>query len=114
MDYVEKSEFFISLLEEKNLSDIYAVDITKLTSEANVFIMATASSDRQAKTACDFIEEKAKEENLSLLGKEGEKEGKWILLDYGDVVIHVFQKDERAFYNLERLWSDARIIKSEE
>ena len=111
MDYKEKTQFFIDLIEEKKLTNIYAVDVTDLTSEANSFIIATANSDRQAKAVCEFIEEKAEEKGLYAYGKEGVELSKWILLDYGDIVIHIFLKDERDFYNLERLWQDGKIIK---
>ena len=111
MNYKEKTQFFIDLLEEKKLTNISAVDVTDLTAEANTFIIATAGSDRQAKSVCEFIEEKAEEEGLYTSGKEGVELSKWILLDYGDIVIHIFLKDERDFYNLERLWQDGKIIK---
>ena len=111
MDYREKTQFFIDLLEEKKLTNIYAVDVTNLTAEANAFIVASANSDRQAKAVCEFIEQKAHEEGIYLEGKEGIKLARWILMDYGEIVIHIFVKDERDFYNLERLWQDGKIIK---
>lgn len=113
MNSREKTEFFVELLEEKKLTDIYAIDVSKLTSVVDVFIIATALNDRQAKAVVDVIEEKAEEKGLKVLGKEGEKDGKWILMDYSDIVIHIFTKDERAFYNLEKLWSEGRILKGE-
>ena len=114
MDYKEKTKFFISLLKEKNLENIYAVDVTDLTAEANTFIIATARNDRQAAAVCEFIEEKAEEKGLYTIGKEGFKLAKWILLDYGDIVIHLFLRPERDFYNLERLWQDGKVIVNED
>lgn len=111
MNYKEKTKFFIDLLEEKQLTNIYAVDVTDLTAEANTFIIATASNERQAKAVCDFILEKAGQKDLYTAGKEGLSLSKWILLDYGDIIIHIFLKDEREFYDLERLWQDGKIIK---
>ncbi|WP_290773955.1 ribosome silencing factor [Anaerofustis sp.] len=111
MDYKEKTKFFTDLLEEKKLTDIYAVDVTDLTAEANAFIIATAGSERQAKAVCEFVEEKAEEKGLYTTGKEGIQLSKWILLDYGDIVIHIFLREEREFYSLERLWQDGKIIK---
>ena len=111
MNYKDKTQFFINLLEEKKLSNIYAVDVTDLTSEANAFIVASTNSDRQAKAVCEFVEEKAEENGIFLEGKEGIKLSRWILMDYGEIVLHIFVKEERDFYNLERLWQDGKIIK---
>lgn len=111
MDYKAKTDFFIDLMEEKKLTEIYAVDITDLTSEANTFIIATAANERQAKAVTEFILEEAEKKDFIPLGIEGKDKARWILMDFTDVIIHIFCEEERIFYNLERLWADAKVIK---
>lgn len=72
------------------------------------FVIATGSSDRQVRSIAESIEDELRETGgVKPIGREGEREGKWVLLDFGDVVVHVFQPEEREFYRLDRLWSDA-------
>lgn len=71
------------------------------------FVIATGTSDRQVSTIAENIEEKLREAGAKPIGREGERELKWVLLDFGDLVVHVFQPSERDFYRLEKLWSDA-------
>lgn len=71
------------------------------------FIIATGATDRQVRTIAEEVEKVLKQNGLPAIGREGEREGKWLLLDFGDVVVHVFQPDEREFYRLERLWGEA-------
>ncbi len=111
MNYIEKVDFIIEKMEEKSLENIYAADITKITSEANAFIIASANSQRQAKAVSEFIMEKCEEILMFPIGKEGLDNASWILLDYGDVVVHIFLEEERKFYALENLWQDAKMIK---
>ena len=72
------------------------------------FVVATGSSDRQVKSIADEVEDQLRvKAGVKPIGREGEREGKWVLLDFGDLVVHVFQPEEREFYRLEKLWSDA-------
>lgn len=72
------------------------------------FVIATGTSERQVRSIAEEVEDQLREKaGVKPMGREGEREGKWVLLDFGDVVVHVFQPDERDFYRLERLWSDA-------
>lgn len=72
------------------------------------FVLATGRTDRQVRTVADEVEKVLRERaGVAPIGREGEQEAKWVLLDFGDVVVHVFQPDEREFYRLEKLWSDA-------
>lgn len=93
-------------LDEKGVTDIEVIDISSLSSEMDAFVIGTAISDRAAKAAAEYIEEKSEEAGLSLRGREGKDAGKWILLDYGSIVVHIFLADERRLYNLEKLWAD--------
>lgn len=72
------------------------------------FVLATGRTDRQVRTVADEVEKVLRERaGVRPIGREGEREAKWVLLDFGDVVVHVFQPEEREFYRLEKLWSDA-------
>ncbi len=82
------------------------LNVKKLSSIADYFIVCSGSSDRQVQAIAASIEEVLKKAKKLPLGVEGDRVGKWVLIDYGDVVIHVFYEPVRAFYNLEQLWSD--------
>lgn len=71
------------------------------------FLLATGANDRQVHSIADAIEDALREAGVKPIGREGERELRWVLLDYGDFVVHVFRPDEREFYRLEKLWSDA-------
>lgn len=94
------------ILEERNALDVIALDIHSLTVIADYFIIASGRSDVQVKSLYREVEEKLQEQGLEAKNKEGHQSGRWIALDYGDVIVHIFHQEERAFYNLERLWAD--------
>ena len=87
--------------------DLAILEVKKLSSFADYFVISSGSSDRQVQAIASHIEEKLGKQGLHPLGIEGKREGRWVLLDYGDVVIHIFYHPIREFYDLERLWSDA-------
>lgn len=110
MDYKEKTSFFMDLMEKYHLTDIIGMDISKISVEADAFVIGTASNEVLAKAAVEHITEDAEKEGLFVMGKEGVNKAKWILLDYTDVVLHIFSPSEREFYNLERLWQDSKSL----
>jgi ribosome-associated protein len=88
--------------------DILLLDIRNAASFADYFVIGTANSDRQLNAILDEIDKKlGKEEKLRPIGREGEPASGWVLLDYGDVIVHLFGKEERTFYDLEGLWHEA-------
>jgi ribosome-associated protein len=87
--------------------DLAILEVKKLSSFADYFVISSANSDRQVQAIASHIEEKLGKQGFHPLGIEGKREGRWVLLDYGDVVIHIFYHPIREFYDLERLWSDA-------
>ena len=87
--------------------NLVALDVRELTSFADVFILATGGSDRHVRAIADAVEEVVEELGERPLGIEGYDEGRWLLLDLGDVIVHVFQSEVRELYDLERLWSEA-------
>ncbi len=74
------------------------------------FVIASGSNDRQVHAIADGIERRLREAGLRAVGREGEREGTWILLDFGEIVVHVFQPEEREFYRLEKLWGDVERV----
>lgn len=92
---------------DRKAEDIVALDVRELTSFADTFIIATGTSDRHARSIADSITEAMVKRGEEPLGMEGHEEGRWVLIDLDDVIVHVFQDEVRRKYDLERLWSDA-------
>ncbi len=90
--------------------DVVVLDLQGLISFADSFIICSGRSHRQVSAIAEFVEQNLKAKGIKPLGIEGLREGHWVLMDYGDVVIHVFLEPIRIFYDLEGLWSDARRI----
>ena len=97
-------------LDEKKGVAISAVEITDLTSLADYFVFATGSSNTQINALCGAVEKAMDEKGVPVLRREGYRDGTWVLLDYGDIVVHVFSPEAREFYSLERLWSDGKPV----
>ena len=95
---------------DKLASDILLLDVSEQLVITDVFLLASAPNDRQVKAIVDDIEEQLRELGCKPLRREGEKEGRWVLLDFGDIVVHVQHQEERVFYALERLWKDCPVI----
>lgn len=103
------------LMDEKLGTDITVLNIGEISSVAEYFIIASANSERQLKAIADHVEDTlAKDFGLEPRGKEGHGGSAWIILDYGDIMVHVFKEEERSFYNLERIWKDSPIVSLEE
>ncbi len=92
---------------EKKATDVMALYVSETLVVTDYFLIASGSSDRQVHAVADSIEDALRDAGAKPIGREGEREMKWVLLDYGDFVVHVFQAAEREFYRLEKLWSDA-------
>lgn len=99
-------EKIVSLMEEKKAREISIIDIENITEIADYFVICSGTSTTHIKSIADELEFKLGEAGLQAYHKEGYDTARWILLDYSDVVIHVFHQEDRGFYNLERLWSD--------
>lgn len=100
----------IELLKEKKAKDIRLLDIHEISTLSDYFIITTGSSTSQVQAMADELEEKMQLQGYKLYHKEGFRGGRWILLDFSNVVVHVFHHEEREFYNLERIWVDAKDI----
>ena len=95
---------------DKLASQIVAFDVSDQLAITDAFLIASASNDRQVKAIVDEVEEKLRDAGAKPLRREGERDGRWVLIDYGDVVVHVQHEEERQFYALERLWRDCPLI----
>ena len=107
---VELVEIAAVAAADKLATDIIAYDVSDQLVITDAFLLCSASNDRQVKSIVDEIEEKLRRVGAKPVRREGEREGRWVLLDYIDVVIHVQHADERVFYALERLWKDCPQI----
>ena len=113
-DIDESISVIVSACNDKKGFDIKILDLRELTTVTDYFVIASGNSDSQVTSIANEVEKKMDENNYELIGREGYKEATWILLDYGSVVVHVFHREEREFYNLEKVWSDSREIELED
>jgi len=95
----------VSALEDIKARDIAVLDVRKLTSLCDAMIIASADSNRQVKALAQHVRDKLKEAGATIVGMEGEDTGEWVLVDAGDIVVHIMQPAVRAHYNLEELWT---------
>jgi len=93
----------------KKAFDVTTLDLRKLTTMTDYFVVCSVDSDTQARAVADAIKNEALDKGETSVRKEGYSEGRWVLLDFVDVVAHVFHKETREFYNLEKLWGDAKF-----
>jgi len=98
---------------EKKAFDLVLLEMKRISSFTDYFLLCSGKSDRQVQAIAQAIEEKLAKEGIRPLGQEGRNEGRWILMDYEDVVVHIFLEPVRAFYDLEGLWIDAPRIELE-
>lgn len=96
-----------NVLESKKAVDVQVLDVSHLTIIADYFVIASGNSERQVIALCDELEHAMEQQGFQARRKEGYRFGRWIVLDYTDVIVHIMHRDERAFYNLERLWADS-------
>ncbi len=104
---LEKARAIAEAALDRGAEDVVALDVRGVASFADTFIVATGRSDRQVRAIADSIREALSAHGERPIGVEGYDEGRWVLIDFGDVIVHVFQAEVRAYYDLERLWSDA-------
>jgi len=106
----EKGLLLARMLDEKQGEEIVLLDVTGVCPIAEQIIMVTAKGQRHAQALADALLHLAKERSIASLGLEGYQTGSWILLDFNDIIVHVFQEDLRSFYNIEGLWSEGRRV----
>jgi ribosome-associated protein len=95
---------------DKLAQQIVAFDVSDQLAITDAFLIASAPNDRQVRSIVDEVEDKLREVGAKPIRREGHRDGRWVLLDYGEIVVHVQHEEERAFYALERLWRDCPTI----
>lgn len=105
MNAEQLKDLAISALEDLKGRDIVAIDVRALTGVTDYMVFCTGNSNRQVKSLANNVEVEAKKLGMKPLGSEGELDGEWVLVDFGDVIVHVMLAETRAFYDLERLWT---------
>lgn len=108
---MEKLRFIKEKLEEKKAENIVVLDVSKLTNIADFFIIATANSTVHARALAEHLEEEAKKAGVEIDHVEGMEFGGWILIDFLDVIVHIFTPELREYYGIEWIWSEAERVK---
>ena len=97
-------------LDDKKGEDIKVIDISEITVLADYFIIANGSNDSQVRALVENVEEELSKEGFEVKQREGYGLGNWVLLDFGSIIVHVFDKENRLFYDLERIWRDGKSV----
>ncbi len=113
MNSNEIARLAVAALEDKKAEDIRIIDIREVSVIADYFIIANGTNRNQIQTLSDHVEETLGKAGVALKQVEGYDHANWVLLDFRDVVIHIFDKENRLFYDLERIWRDGKIIEAE-
>jgi len=100
----------VGIASDKQALDILLLDVRGVVSFADYFVLCSGESSRQIKAICDEITRSLKKEGITPRRREGTVDSGWMLLDYGDVIIHIFAPDERQYYQLDELWSEAKPV----
>ena len=109
-ELVPQLDLYVQAALGKKAESVVVLDVHDLTSIGDVFIICSGKSNRQVSAIADHIQRFLKDNDIRPMSVEGRKEGLWVLMDYGNVIIHVFYEETRSFYDLEGLWMDARRL----
>jgi ribosome-associated protein len=107
---IELTEIAALAAADKLAQDIVAYDVSDQLAITDTFLLCSGANDRQVRAIIDEVELRMRQAGATLVRREGEREGRWVLLDYLDIVVHVQGKEERLFYALERIWKDCPVI----
>ncbi len=107
---IELAQAAAAAAADKLATNLLAFDVSEQLAITDVFVVVSASNERQVKAIVDNVEDRLREIGAKPIRREGERDGRWVLIDYGDIVVHVQHEEERAFYALERLWRDCPAI----
>ena len=110
----EMTRIAVKALEDKKGQDIRIIDIQNVSVLADYFIISSGSNSNQVQAMVDNVEEELHKAGCDVKQIEGYQTANWILMDYGDIIVHVFCKEDRLFYDLERIWRDGKIVDAEE
>ncbi|WP_114906090.1 ribosome silencing factor [Ornithinimicrobium murale] len=96
--------------QDKLAEDVVGLDVSDQLALTDIFVIASAPGERQVTSIVDAVEERLLELGAKTLRREGQREGRWVLMDFGDIVVHVMHTEDREFYDLERLWKDCPVV----
>ena len=108
MEAKEKAKIICDVLSANKAYDVLKIDVSEKTVLADYFIICSGKSSTQVRSLAEYAEEEIEKRGGEVRRKEGMDEGRWVVVDFGDVILHVFNDDTRLFYHLERLWSDEK------
>lgn len=111
MDSKKFAKLIADIILTKKGYDINILEIKKISSIADYFVICSADSDRQVKAIADEVDDRLREQGIKSVHREGYESLSWVILDYFDVMVHIFKSESRTFYNLEKLWGDAPVIR---
>lgn len=100
----------VDAAEDKKAHDLIALDLRGVSLVADYFVVCSGNSDTQVLAISSEIRKQADKLGVKVRGVEGENTARWVLIDLGDVVVHVFHREEREYYNIEKIWSDAKVV----
>lgn len=110
MEALEIAQKIYNVLDEKKAEDLKLIDISSVSIMADYFVIASANNINHVHALADYVEDNMHKHNIYFSHMEGFKNGNWILMDYGDVVVHIFDEASREFYDLDRIWKDGREV----
>jgi ribosome-associated protein len=110
MTELEIAQLAAKAADDKKANNVVILDLKGLSIIADYFVVCHGNSETQVQAIVDNIKDSVEEAGMTVRGREGYDEARWVLVDLGDVVVHVFHRDEREFYNIERLWKDAPVV----
>ena len=114
MEIKELTKLVCNALEDKKAIDVKVIDISEVSVIADYFVVASASNQNQLLAMQDEVDRVMYENGLNAKSIEGNRQSTWILLDYEDIIVHLFTEEDRTFYDLERIWKDGKIIEPSE
>lgn len=107
---IEQLNIAVKAAQDKSAEDLVALDVSEPLPFVDVFLIATGRNERNVMAVAGEIEDQLNAAGHKTLRREGRSEGRWILIDFGDLVVHVFHEEERLYYSLERLWKDCPVL----
>jgi len=113
-DARERARWCVNAALEKKAKNVIVLNVNEISAFTDYFLICSGGSDRQVQAIASSIREKMKKDGILPLGVEGESQGQWVLMDYDDVVVHIFYEPLREFYDIERLWSEAPRMEVDE
>ena len=110
----ELTKLAVAALEDRKAEDVTVIDISEISPIADYFIIANGTNESQVRALVDNVEETLGKAGYEVKQREGYGLGSWVLLDFGDIIVHVFDRENRVFYDLERIWSDGKQVDPED